>query len=152
MCFLFSVLTQPTDATVNVGSPVTLTAGVTGNTGTPSYLWYKEDTLVFNDTKNDATSNFVIASVVADSAGDYRCEVTMETAGTETGPYESNNATISTRDVATSFGATTDTTETTQAFTCTYTGDDDVKSVAWNNPAGVVTDTSAVSHSEPFNI
>ena len=83
--------------------------------------------------------------MVADSAGVYRCEVTMEIAGTKTGPYESNNASISTRDVAASFGATTDTTETTQAFTCTYTGDDDVKSVAWANPAGAVTDNSAVS-------
>ena len=118
---------------------------MTGNTGTPSYLWYKADALVFNDTNNDATSKFVIASVVADSAGDYRCEVTMETAGIKTGPYETNNASISTRDVATSFGATTDTTETTQAFTCTYTGDDDVKSVAWTSPTGAVTDTSAVS-------
>ena len=146
-------MVQPASSTIgNVGSAITLTAGVTGNTGTPTYRWYKGDTIVFSDTKNEATSNFVITSVTADSAGVYRCEVSMTTGDATTGPYKSNDATIATRDVAASFGATTDTTERSEKFTCTYTGDDNVASVTWANKAGDVTDNSLVRNYNHFHL
>lgn len=79
-----SVSITPATQTVNVGAPFTLTATAAGSP-TPSYQWYKGETLLSGQT----SSTYTVANSTVDDAGDYSVVVTNAL-----GSVTSNTATV----------------------------------------------------------
>ena len=93
---LFSEITSPSDTYIEAGVATSLVCGVTGNDGTPSYVWYEtgESTAVFTDTNNDATSTYNIGSPSESDTGSYYCVVTMTVDTVENGGFDSSEANL----------------------------------------------------------
>ena len=77
-----------------VGVATSLTCGVTGNTGTPNYVWYKigSDTPVYTDPGNAATSTYTIADPQLSDDGAYHCKVSMKVGDVTNDGFESGDA------------------------------------------------------------
>ena len=63
-----------------VGVATSMTCGVTGNTGSPIYEWYKvgQDTPVYQDPGNAATSTYTINDPQFANDGAYKCKIAMK--------------------------------------------------------------------------
>ena len=74
-----------------VGVATSLTCGVTGNTGSPNYVWYKigSDTPVYTDPGNAATSTYTIADPQFSDDGAYKCTVAMKVGDFTNDAFES---------------------------------------------------------------
>ena len=77
-----------------VGTSVSLECGVTGNTGTPSYKWYKvgQDAPVYTDPGSDAVSTYTISNPQFSDDGAYKCSVAMTVGDFTNDAFDSNTA------------------------------------------------------------
>ena len=79
-----------------VGITTSLSCGVTGNTGTPSYVWYKqgEDTPVFTDPGTATTSTYTINDPQFANDGAYYCKVAMKVGDFTNDGFDSETANL----------------------------------------------------------
>ncbi|KAL5251233.1 hypothetical protein ACHWQZ_G016815 [Mnemiopsis leidyi] len=135
-------ITPPIDVYAEVGTATSLVCGVTGNSGTPSYKWYKvgQDTPVFTDPGNEALSVYAISDPQFSDEGEYFCRVALTVGDYTSDEYDSDTANIVTRKLTPSFNAETVVKTSSQSFVCTYKGDNDVTTVVWSGPDGDIED------------
>jgi hypothetical protein len=87
-------ITNPTEVMAIVGTPTSLTCGVTGNTGTPTYKWYRvgRNDPVYTDPGTGTTSTYKIDNPQFSDDGAYKCTVAMKVGDFTNDGYDSDMA------------------------------------------------------------